>query len=101
MKLKKLLFPIDQENIFKALMYTMLLAATLHLVVCLYKAILYGDPDYINMFNIIGISLVFPALGTGALNCLLGIISVIAIGVWFYAMQQSHDRHPNSRRRKQ
>ncbi len=78
----------------------MLLSATLHLLVCLYKAIHLGNPDYINMFNVLGISLIFPNLGHGNLNCLLGIIFVILIGIWFYGMQQLHDRHPNSPRKK-
>lgn len=101
MKLYKLLFPVDRENVFKGLMYAMLLSATLHLIVCLYQAIVYNNPDYINMFNVIGLSLLFPVLGKGALNCLLGILTVIGVGVWFYTMQQHHDRHPNGRRRKQ
>lgn len=77
----------------------MLLSASLHLLVCLYNAVRFGNPDIANMFNILGISLLFPALGHGAINCLLGIFMVIAIGIWFYGMQQWHDRHPNSRRK--
>jgi len=97
-RLYKLFFPIDADNVFKGLMYAMILSATLHLLVCLYKSIRLGNPDYINMFNVLGISLFFPSLGHGNLNCLLGIVFVILVGVWFYAMQQLHDRHPKSRR---
>lgn len=100
-QLYKIFFPVDKENVFKGLMYAMLLSATLHLLVCLYKAIHLNNPDYINMFNVLGVSLIFPSLGHGNLNCLLGIILVILIGMGFYAMQQLHDRHPNSRRKKQ
>lgn len=79
-------------------MYAMLLSATLHLLACLYKAIVHGNPDYANMFNILGISLFFSSLGHGTFNCLLGVLMVIALGTWFYAMQQAHDEHPNSRK---
>lgn len=100
-RLYKLLFPVDTENVFKGLMYAMILSATLHLLLCLYNSIHFDNPDYVNMFNILGISLFFPNLGHGNLNCLLGIILVILVGVGFYVMQQAHDRHPNSRRKKQ
>jgi hypothetical protein len=99
-QLFSLLFPIDIENVFKGTMYTMILSATAHLLTCLYNAIHFGNPDIINMFNVIGLSLIFPSLGHGALNCLLGILFVIAIGVLFYAIQQKHDQHPESRRQK-
>lgn len=99
MQLYRLLFPLDRDNVFKGLMYAMLLSATMHLAASLYLAIRYSNPDYVNMFNILGISLFFPELGMGALNCLIGIVMVILVGVGFYAIQQYHDRHPNSRRR--
>ena len=86
------LFPVNRDNVFKGLMYAMLLSATCHLMVNLYMAVSTNDPDLINMFNVLGLSLIFPALGHGALNNLLGILFVIAIGVWFYFMQQYHDQ---------
>ncbi len=95
MNFYRLLFPVNKENVFKGLTYAMLLSATLHLLTCLYTAITTGNPDVVNMFNIIGVSLFFPELGHGNAYCLLGIITVIMIGVWFYAMQQYHDRHPS------
>jgi hypothetical protein len=99
MKPKLKLFPVNRDNVFKAIVYTMLLSATAHLLGSLYLAMRDGNPDIANMFNIIGLGLIFPQLSTGALNSLLGILFVIAIGVWFYAMQQWHDQHPNSRKR--
>ena len=92
MKLLKLLFPINRNNVFKGLMYAMILSATLHLLACFYMAMRTNNTDYINMFNILGISLIFPSLGSGEGNSLIGIIAVILVGTWFYAMQQMHDR---------
>lgn len=99
MKPFRLLFPVNRDNVFKATTYTMLLSATGHLLATLYVAMRDNNPDVVNMFNVIGVSLLFPSLSSGALNCLLGILFVIAVGIWFYAMQQHHDRHPNSRKR--
>lgn len=70
----------------------MILAATLHLAACLYVAIRTGNPDVINMFNVIGVSLLFPSLGHGNLNSLLGIITVILVGTSFYILQQWHSQ---------
>lgn len=95
---KKFPLHIDKENLFKGFMYAMLLSATLHLLGCMYQAAATNNPDYVNMFNILGISLFVPELGHGALNNLLGILTVIIIGAGFYFMQEQHDKHPNSRR---
>lgn len=92
MKLKGLLFPVNRDNVFKGLMYAMLLSATVHLLGSLYLAIRHNNPDYANMFNVLGISIFIPELGHGDLNNLIGILFVIGIGVWFYIMQQLHDR---------
>ena len=92
------LLPVNRDNVFKGLMYAMLLAATTHLLAALYIAIRTNNPDHANMFNVLGISLFFPSLGHGAFNCLLGMLMVIAIGVWFYAMQQWHDAKLESHR---
>lgn len=99
MKRKLKLFPINRDNVFKATIYTMILSATGHLLGSLYLAIKLDNPDIANMFNIIGLGLFFPQLSTGAVNSLLGILFVIVVGIWFYAMQQWHDQHPNSRKR--
>lgn len=46
-----------------ALAYTVITCAALHLVVSYAYALTTGAYQVVNMFNIIGLSLVFPALG--------------------------------------
>jgi hypothetical protein len=94
------LLPVSRENIFKGTMYAILLCATGHLLGTLYMAIVHNDPDIVNMFNVIGLSLFFPQLAHGALNCLLGILFVIAVGTWFALMQQWHDQKRAAARKK-
>lgn len=91
MRLFHLLFPVFKQNVFKATTYAMLLAATCHLLTNLGIAMHTNDPDVINMFNVIGLAQIFPSLAHGTLNCLLGILFVIFIGVCFYALLQHHD----------
>lgn len=91
---------VNIDNVFKATIYTMLLSATVHLLVSLYSAIRLNEPDLINMFYILGLHLIFPSLAEGHINNLLGILLVISIGVTVYFIQQRHDNNPSSRRRK-
>lgn len=83
---------INHRNFSKATTYTMLLSATVHLFISLIIAMSTNNPDVVNMFNILGISLIFPSLGHGDLNCLLGIVSVIGFGIAVYYLMQYHDR---------
>lgn len=78
----------------------MLLAATCHLLTNLGIAMHTNNPDVINMFNVIGLSQIFPVLGHGALNCLLGVIFVILIGTAFYGLLQHFDVQQGRRERK-
>lgn len=86
------MFPISKKNLSKATTYTMLLSATVHLFISLLIAMTTNNPDVVNMFNILGISLLFPELGQGALNCLIGILAVIGFGVGVYYLMQYQDR---------
>ena len=94
------LFPISKQNVFKGTTYAMLLSATCHLITCLTIAIHTNNPDVVNMFNVIGLSQIFPFLAHGALNCLLGIIFVILVGTCFYFLLQTHDEKQGRRYKK-
>jgi ABC-type amino acid transport system permease subunit len=95
-----MLFPISKRNVSKALTYTMLLSACMHLLTALFIAMKTNNPDVANMFNILGISLIFPQLGHGALNCLLGIVTVIVAGVGVYALMQHHDKKQGKQKQR-
>lgn len=68
----------------------MLLSASFHLVVSLFTAINTGDANVANMFNIIGVSLLFPNLGSGEFNSFLGASTVVAIGTCIYFILYYH-----------
>lgn len=84
MKLK-----INPGNLFTALIFAMIVSALVHLFICFFLALTTGNPDHANMFNILGISYLFPGLGTGTLNALLGILLVIAIGTVAYYYKEA------------
>lgn len=62
----------------KAVWYAIVLFAVTHLALSLFYGIAHGDPDFANMFHVLGIDLFWPALGTGGLNALLGVIMIVA-----------------------
>lgn len=82
---------INVRNILRATVATMLLSASFHLAASLCIAVIQGKPDYANMFNIIGVSWLWPELGTGAFNALLGIVFVVLAGVVIYFVMERHD----------
>jgi hypothetical protein len=78
----------------RALLFLILLSATTHLAILLFVAILRSQPDALNVFNILGISLIFPALETGAGNSVLGLLmlTIVWTGI-FYTLK----RHAKAR----
>ena len=85
------MFRVNPTNILRATLATMLLSASFHLASSLFFAIRSGNADYVNMFNVIGVSWFFPALGSGALNAVFGIVFVILAGMVVYYLMQYHD----------
>ena len=72
----------------KALIYTILLSAICHLVITLFSAIFSGTPDRANMFVVLGVNLIWPNLGVGGANAVLGGLTVALVwAVIFSAMQ--------------
>jgi len=75
---------INLTHLFTALFFAIVVSAVIHLYISLFLALTTGNPDYANMFNILGISHLFPALGAGGLNAVIGMVFVIGIGVFVY-----------------
>lgn len=63
----------------KALLYTIILSAVTHLSLSLFYSIVNNQPEYANMFHILGFDLLWPELSQGKVNAILGMIFVIAI----------------------
>lgn len=85
------MFSVRKNIFFKSMAYTMLLSASFHLLASLFTAITTGSPDVANMFNIIGVSLLFPSLATGAFNSFLGALTLLGLGACVYIVLQYHD----------
>lgn len=89
---------INVQNILRATLATMLLSASFHLAASLFFAVKTNNPDYANMFNVIGVSWFFPNLGTGTLNSILGILLVIIAGMAVYFVMERHDALQSKKR---
>lgn len=77
----------------KALLYTILFSAVSHLTITVFVAILTDSPDKANMFSILGVNLIWPSLGEGSLNSVLGGLTVVAIWVVIFSVMSYHVRH--------
>lgn len=64
----------------KAVMYTIVLFAVTHLAVSFFAGMWQGDIAIINMFHVLGLDLIWPTLGVGAFNSVLGVVFIV--GVW-------------------
>lgn len=76
----------------KALFYTILLAALSHLIITLFVTLINQQPDLANMFNVLGVSLLFPELGKGPVNAALGVLTVSAMWAIIFSVMQLHKR---------
>lgn len=77
-------FKIDNSRFFTALVATMVTSAVIHLVISFIAAVLTGKAEYANMFNVLGISILFPSLGTSNLAAIFGTLAVIIAGALAY-----------------
>jgi hypothetical protein len=62
----------------KAVWYAIVLFAVTHLALSLFYGIFNGDPNFANMFHVLGIDLFWPALGKGGLSALAGVVMIVA-----------------------
>ncbi len=76
----------------RALLYTIILSATIHLVITLFTALFTGAPDKANMFVVLGFNLIWPELGRGTTSAVFGGITVAAIWVVVFTVMQLHKR---------
>lgn len=74
----------------------MLASAFFHLGAGLIMTISTGNPDYINMFNVIGVSWFIPELSTGLISCLLSLVFVTIVASLIYVGMRLRVRTPKS-----
>ena len=80
----------------KALVYTILFSALSHLIITFFVSLITHQPDLANMFNVLGVSLLFPELGRGAGNGLLGALTVVLIWCVIFGIMQYHTKKKRS-----
>lgn len=91
-------FRVNGRNVIRATLATMLISASFHLAASLFFALKNNNPDYANMFNIIGVSWFFPQLATGDHNSIIGTAFVILSGVGVYYLMEYHDRQQSKKK---
>ncbi len=65
----------------KAIPYTIIFFAIVHLLLSFFYSILHGDPDIANMFHVLGFDLFWPEIGKGGLNALISATVVALTGI--------------------
>ena len=64
----------------KSVFYTIVLFAVTHLAISFFAGMWQGDTAVVNMFHVLGLDLIWPELGMGALNSVLGVL--VIVGAW-------------------
>lgn len=70
----------------KAVLYSIVLFAITHLALSFFYGILHGDSEIANMFHVLSFDLIWPSLGKGPLNALLGVVMIVAVWAVIAAM---------------
>lgn len=82
----------------KAIPYTIILCAIIHLLLSFFYGLIHGDINSMNMFHVLGFDLFWPELGQGALNLLLGALLVITVGMTVALVLQWRDKRADQLR---
>lgn len=77
MKQKKL--PNHNHPLARALLYTIILFAVVHLSISFFVGLLQNDSTVMNMFHVLGMDLIWPELGKGATNALLAALMLVIV----------------------
>lgn len=99
MKRKKL--PNHNHPLAKALLYTIILFAVIHLSISFFVGVLQNDSSVMNMFHVLGMDLIWPELGQGSTNALLaGLMLVIVWSIMAYLIISLDAEHRSSKSKK-
>lgn len=75
------MFKFNKEELFRALLKTMLLGATTHLIILVYYAFTHQSFGLLNAFNILDLDLYFPQLNEGAINFVVSYFMLFCVYV--------------------
>ena len=65
----------------KAIPYTIIFFAIMHLLLSFFYSIIHSDPDIANMYHVLGFDLFWPEIGKGGLNAFVSAALVALTGV--------------------
>lgn len=84
----------------KAVWYAIVIFAVTHLALSLFYGIAHDDPDFANMFHVLSFDLIWPSLGTGALNAALGVIMIVAVWALMGVLLRYIHQHDTAKKHK-
>jgi len=71
-------------NVFKPFLIVLLFIAVPHFFILVVIVITTGNVEYLNIFNVIGLSYFFPDIGKGIISNALSFIISLSIYLFFY-----------------
>ena len=75
---------MNKQQIIEATKNTMLLSATIHIILLLVRVVQTADFTLLNVFNILDIDLFFPQITFGITNFVLSQVVIITIFLFFF-----------------
>ena len=75
----------ERKRFFGALECTILTGASIHLVILAYKSFMENNLDFLNMFSVLEVDYLFPAIGTGLGSFILSFFAIGAVFAFFYS----------------
>ncbi len=77
------------KQLIKILVKTVLFFALLHLSLLFLFSVIFQRLDLLNVFNIIGLNMLFPHIGEGLFSNIVSIITVILVFSIFYFIDKN------------
>ena len=76
---------MKNKRLKSALIKSILVFATLHIVILIYLAVTTGNLTYINVFSILDLQVFFPGIEQGVASSAISALIVATIFMWFYS----------------
>lgn len=76
---------MDNKRLVNAIKNSILVFASLHIVILLLLTIITQNPEYINLFSILDLQEFFAGIEKGVLSTALSGLIIVTIFLWFYS----------------
>lgn len=99
--MKRRQWPDHTHPLARALLYTIILFAVVHLTISFFVGMLRRDATIMNMFHILGLDLLWPELGRGYANAFLAAIMLVIVWAGMaYRIIIAHKKHVPEKSKK-